>query len=48
MTREDTIDTDIREQAELLAEVMGWTVEETIAWLREQLFGDHEPIRLTG
>ena len=48
MTTPETIEADIQEQAVDLAEYMGWTVEETIAWLRDQLFGDHEPIRLTG
>lgn len=48
MTTEESIAADIYDRAVLLAEVMGWTVEETIDWLWEQLFGDHEPIRRTG
>ncbi len=48
MTTLETIEGDIHDQVVDLAKVMGWTVEETIAWLREQLFGDHESIRRTG
>ena len=47
MTTPETIEADIHDLAVDLAKVMGLTVEETIAWLRDQLFGDHEPIRRT-
>ena len=48
MTTKESIAADIYDQAISLAKVMGWTVAETITWLRDQLFGDHEPIRRMG
>ncbi len=44
----DTVAADIYERAVDLAKYMDWTVAETIAWLTDQLFGEHEPIRRTG
>ncbi len=48
MTTAESIAADIYERAVDLAKYMDWTVEETITWLRDQLFGDHESIRRNG
>lgn len=40
------MESDLRKLAEGYAEFYGWTFDEAIRWLRDQLTGECEPVRI--